>query len=48
MEIRLIVALLLFYFDIELEEESKNWLKKVKAMGFFVRPKLMVKLTAVH
>jgi cytochrome P450 len=48
MEIRLIVALLLFHFDLELEKESKNWLKEVKAVGFFVRLKLMVKLTAVH
>jgi hypothetical protein len=44
MEMRLILAKLLWHFDIELQEESKDWINRVKACGFFIKPKLMVRL----
>jgi hypothetical protein len=44
MEMRLILAKLLWHFDIELEEESRDWISRVKACGFFIKPKLVVKL----
>lgn len=43
MEIKLILVRLLWQFDIELEEESKDWIHRVKACGFFIKPKLMVR-----
>jgi cytochrome P450 len=45
MEIKLILVRLLWQFDIELEEESKDWIDRVKACGFFIKPNLMVKCT---
>ncbi len=44
MEMKLIIARLLWQFDIELEEESKDWIDRVKACGFLIKPKLMVRL----
>lgn len=43
MEIKLILVRLLWQFDIELEDESKDWIDRVKACGFFIKPKLMVR-----
>jgi len=43
MEIKLILVRLLWEFDIELEEESKDWIDRVKACGFFIKPNLMVR-----
>jgi hypothetical protein len=37
MEMQLILAHLLWHFDFALEEESKDWLSRVRAIGFFVR-----------
>ncbi|KAE9370075.1 cytochrome P450 [Stipitochalara longipes BDJ] len=45
MEMQLILAHLLWHFDIELEEESKDWISRVRAVGFFVKPKLMVRFS---
>ena len=47
MEMQLILAKLVFQFDLELAEESKLWLSEVKVFGFVQKPKLMVKLAAV-
>jgi hypothetical protein len=44
MEMKLILTALLWHFDIELAEDSKDWMDRVRAIGFFVKPKLMVKL----
>jgi hypothetical protein len=44
MEMKLILTTLLWHFDIELAEESKDWMDRVRAIGFFMKPKLMVKL----
>ncbi|PMD59449.1 cytochrome P450 [Hyaloscypha bicolor E] len=44
MEMKLILTTLLWHFDIELAEESKDWMDRVRVIGFFVKPKLMVKL----
>jgi len=43
MEIKLILVRLLWQFNIQLEEESKDWIDRVKACGFFIKPKLMVR-----
>jgi cytochrome P450 len=43
MEIKLILVRLLREFDIELEEESKDWIDRVKACEFFIKPNLMVR-----
>jgi len=45
MEMALILAHLLWHFDIELEEESKDWISRVRCIGFFVKPKLMVRFS---
>jgi hypothetical protein len=44
MEMKLILTTLLWHFDIELAEESKDWMDRVRAIGFFEKPKLVVKL----
>jgi hypothetical protein len=44
MEMKLILTALLWHFDIELAEDIKDWMDRVRAIGFFVKPKLMVKL----
>lgn len=43
MEIKLILVRLLWQLDIEFEEECKDWIDKVKACGFFIKPKLTVR-----
>ena len=43
-EMKLILATLLWHFDIELADESKDWMDRVRAIGFLMKPKLMVKL----
>ncbi|PVH79142.1 cytochrome P450, partial [Cadophora sp. DSE1049] len=47
MEMQLILAKLVFRFDLELAEESRLWVNEVKVSGFVQKPKLMVKLAAV-
>ena len=42
-EIKLILVRLLWQFDIEFEEESKDWIDRFKACGFFIKPKLMIR-----
>ena len=46
-EIRVILARLLWNFDIELCDESKNWMEGIKVFMIYQRPSLMVKLTPV-
>jgi hypothetical protein len=45
MEMQLILAHLLWHFDFVIEEESNDWLSRVRAIGFFVKPKLMVRFS---
>ena len=47
MEMQIILAKLVFKFDLELAKESRSWLNEVKVFGFVQKPKLMVKLAAV-
>ena len=35
---------LLCQLDVEVPEECKDWMGRVRAIGFFMKPKLMVKL----
>jgi len=46
-EMRLIAAKVLFSFDLELSDESKDWLKNNKVFGLWEKPPLMVKLRPV-
>jgi cytochrome P450 len=46
-EIRLMMTMMLYHFDITLEEESKNWSKQ-KVFIFWDKKPLMVKLKAVR
>jgi aspirochlorine biosynthesis cytochrome P450 monooxygenase len=46
-EIRLILARLLWNFDMELCEESNDWVTGMKVYGVYQRPPLMIKLTRV-
>jgi cytochrome P450 len=46
-EIRIILASLLWNFDIELCEESNNWVEGIKVFMIYQRPPLRVKLTPV-
>jgi len=39
---------LLWEFDLELQEESRDWIKGLRAYGVFEKPPLMVKLTSVR
>jgi cytochrome P450 len=45
-EMRLILARVLYSFNLELQEESKDWLD-MKIYGFYEKPKLMVKLDLI-
>jgi hypothetical protein len=47
MEMRLILARVLFEFDLQLQEESRDWLSRVKALGFWEMPELVVKVVPV-
>ncbi|KAL5326537.1 hypothetical protein ACEPPN_004223 [Leptodophora sp. 'Broadleaf-Isolate-01'] len=44
MEMQLVLAVLIFSFDIKLLEESKSWADNVKVFGFIQKRELMVKL----
>jgi hypothetical protein len=44
---RLVIAKILWNFDLSLEEESRNWLKQ-KVYLIWAKPPLMVKLTPVR
>ena len=46
-EMRVILARLLWNFDIELCEESNNWVEGIKVFMIYQRPPLMVKLKPV-
>ena len=46
-EMRLILAHIIFNFDLELVEKDKDWMKDMKVYGFWEKPELMVKLTPV-
>ncbi|KAK8198485.1 hypothetical protein M8818_006350 [Zalaria obscura] len=46
-EMRLILAKLVFNFDMELQEESKAWMTNMKIMLLWQKPPMMVKLTPV-
>jgi cytochrome P450 len=46
-EMRLIAAKVLFNFDLELKEESGNWLQDQKVFGLWEKPELKVKLVPV-
>lgn len=47
MEIRLILTRLLFAFDLELLDESKDWFKRATVIGMWQKPELMIKVTPV-
>jgi hypothetical protein len=48
MEMRLTLAKVLFEFDLQLQEESRDWLSRVKALGFWEMPELVVKVVPVN
>jgi hypothetical protein len=45
---RLIVAKILFHFDLELVDKTRDWLKGQKVFTLWQKPSLMVKLTPVR
>lgn len=45
-EMRLILARLLFDFDLELDERSRNWTEGMKAFVLWEKPALWIRLTA--
>ena len=45
LETKVILARILYNFDLELCEESKGWLEGQKSIIFWDRPQVMVKLT---
>lgn len=47
-EMRLILAKVLFNFDLELEDKSKNWMENQKVFTLWEKPSLMVKLHPVQ
>jgi len=47
MEMRLILAKLLYNFDFQIMQRSEGWLGNVKAYGFFKKPELWVIITEV-
>jgi cytochrome P450 len=44
MEIRLILARVLFEFDLQLQDESSDWLKRLRVFGFWQLLPLAVKV----
>lgn len=46
-EMRLILAKLVWSFDFELMDKSKDWLDQCKVMRHWVKPELAVKVTQV-
>jgi cytochrome P450 len=47
MEIQLILARVLFEFDLQLQQESRDWLSRLKVFGFWEKPALVVKVVPV-
>jgi hypothetical protein len=47
MEMRLVLARMLFDFDVALDLVSRDWNKGMKIWGFYAKPKLMLKFTPV-
>jgi hypothetical protein len=45
---RLILAKVLFEFDMELVEQSKNWMADQKVYGLWKKPALKIKLQRVQ
>jgi hypothetical protein len=45
---RLILAKMLFTFDMELDEQSKDWMTGQKVYGLWKKPALTVKLQRVQ
>lgn len=46
-EMRIILARVLFEFDLELMESSRSWLENLKSFGFWLKDPLMVRLRPV-
>jgi Cytochrome P450 len=46
-ELRIILAKMVWSFDLELEEKSQDWLSRCKVMRLWVKPELAVKLKNV-
>jgi cytochrome P450 len=44
-EMRLLLASLLWHFDLELAEESKDWMERNQIYVLWLKPELKVKLT---
>lgn len=44
---RLIIAKMIWSFDMSLEPESANWIKACKVMTLWAKPELMVRVTEV-
>ena len=45
---RLILAKIVFNFDMRLDDESRDWYKNSKAFAVWLKPPLMVHLTPVE
>jgi len=45
MEMRLILTRLIFEYEIELDERSRDWDKGMKSWGFYARAPLMIKFS---
>ncbi|KAG4429108.1 hypothetical protein IFR05_015410 [Cadophora sp. M221] len=48
MELQIVLAILIFSFDIELLEESESWADNVKVFGFVQKQRLMVHLAKIN
>lgn len=44
---RLIIAKIIWSFDLELMPESNDWLKECKVMALWVKPEMAVRVTEV-
>ncbi len=47
-EMRLILAKLLWRFDVELDEYSEKWMAGQKIFGFWAKPPLMCRLVPIQ
>lgn len=45
---RLIMAKMIWSFDLELEPRSKNWIKDCRVMRLLVKPELAIKVREVQ
>lgn len=45
-EMRIIMARVLWHFDMEISGSSKGWMESMKIYSLWEKPKLLVKLTA--